>query len=83
LSTTETNSGRGLDTMKQKNAVLEYAKRHPNGFTTCEAVRDLFITHVHRAVKELEQDGWAFDRKTVKFEGGARYYKYNLIPKEA
>ena len=69
--------------MTHREKMLEYARSHRDGFTTVEATRDLFITHIHRAVKELEADGHKFDRQEIKVDGTAKYYRYKLIPTQA
>jgi hypothetical protein len=53
--------------MTQKQALLNYLKRHPKGITTGAAMEMLGILCVHKRVAELENDGHMFERITKYF----------------
>lgn len=65
--------------MSKKQRMLEYAKERTDGFTTIEANRDLFDTHPHRSIKDLEKDGYIFERGEIKKPGTTTYYRYKLV----
>lgn len=69
--------------MTQKEALLNYLKRHPKGLTTWVAFEILGITCVHKRVADLEADGYAIERQTIdgtnRYGNPCRVTRYRLL----
>ncbi len=68
--------------MTQKQEVLKYLKRNKLGITVWTAF-DMGITRLSERIRELESDGWLFNRKVLHGENRhgkkVRIVKYQLI----
>ena len=66
--------------MNQKQAVLQYLKRHKRGITQLEAVVKLGILRLSERCRELESEGYRIGRETEKKIGAyghsVRYTRY-------
>ena len=54
--------------MNQKQALLDYLKKHKKGITAGGAIEMLGILSLHKRIAELESDGYLFDRMTKRFQ---------------
>ena len=68
--------------MSQKNEVLKYLKRHKKGITVWTAF-ELGVTRLSERIRELEADGFLFDRTALygenRFGNRVRIIRYTLI----
>ena len=71
----------------QKQALLEYLKKHPKGITTWVAFDALGISCVHKRIKDLEEDGHKIERMSVdgvnRYNNPCRVTRYRLLKDDA
>ena len=71
----------------QKQALLEYLKKHPKGITTWVAFDALGISCVHKRIYDLQADGHKIERLPVeginRYGNPCRVTRYRLLKEDA